>query len=64
MARLEPVTPPGVVFATEGFATLERLRCPDAARCTLVGRAPWAKGYGDGHGGLPMYRAERADAAG
>jgi hypothetical protein len=62
-ARLEPVTPAGSIFATEGFAALQRLRCPSAAVCTLVGKAPWAKRYGDDVGGLPTYRVERPDSA-
>lgn len=62
VARLEPVTPPRTVFASEGFATLQRLRCPEAARCRFAGRAPWAKDYGDRFGGLPMYRVERPSA--
>ena len=62
-ARLEPVTPAGSIFATEGFAALQRLRCPDAAVCTFVGKVPWAKRYGDDVGGLPTYRVERAPAS-
>ncbi len=57
-ARLEPVTPPGEIFASEGFAALQRLRCPSAARCVLVGHGAWAKGFGAGVGGLPMYRVD------
>jgi hypothetical protein len=60
VVRLEPVTPPGAVFATEGFAALARLRAPDDATLTLAGKAPWAKGYGEALGGLPLYRLERA----
>lgn len=58
-ARLEPATLEGEVFASEGFAALQRLRCPAAARCTLAGHGSWAKDHGADVGGLPMFRVDR-----
>lgn len=55
-ARIEPVTPPGAVFATEPFAAILALEAGDRFRCRYVGRIPLAKKYGD----YPMYRLTRA----
>lgn len=55
-ARIEPVTPPGAVFATEPFAAILALEAADRFRCRYVGRIPLAKKYGD----YPMYRLTRA----
>ncbi len=50
-ARIEPITPPGSIYATEAFAC-EAALSPDAAiACDYAGRVPLAKGYGT----LPLY---------
>jgi adenylate cyclase len=54
-ARIEPVTPPGAVFATEPFAAILALEAGEDFACRYVGRIPLAKGYGD----YPMYRLTR-----
>lgn len=56
-ARIEPVTPPGAVFATEPLAAILALEAPDRFTCRYVGRIPLAKKYGD----YPMYRLTRCD---
>ena len=56
-ARIEPVTPPGAVFATEPLAAILALEAPDRFVCRYVGKIPLAKKYGD----YPMYRLSRAD---
>jgi class 3 adenylate cyclase len=54
-ARIEPVTPPGVVYVTEAFAAaLEVSGEPDIG-CDYVGHLPAAKDYGR----LRMYRIWR-----
>jgi class 3 adenylate cyclase/tetratricopeptide (TPR) repeat protein len=50
-ARIEPVTPPGKVYASEAFAGLAALRHPGAFRFRYVGRIPLAKSFGE----FPMY---------
>ena len=50
-ARLEPITPPGQVYATEAFAALAAARGTRAFTCDYVGQTPMAKGYGT----LPAY---------
>ena len=54
-ARIEPVAPPGAVFATDGFAALLALDAPDGYVCEYVGRLPTAKGFGS----LPMHLVRR-----
>ena len=54
-ARIEPVTPPGAVFATEPLAAILALEAADLFTCRYVGRIPLAKKYGD----YPMYRLSR-----
>ncbi len=50
-ARIEPITPPGSIYATEAFAC-EAALSPDAAiACDYAGRVPLAKGFGT----LPLY---------
>jgi class 3 adenylate cyclase len=50
-ARLEPITPPGQVYASEAFAALAAAqRTPDFT-CDYVGQTPMAKAYGT----LPAY---------
>ncbi len=57
-ARIEPVTPPGRIFATEAFAC-EVALLPHGARlaCDYAGRIPTAKGFGS----LPLYALRRSD---
>ncbi len=58
-ARIEPVTPPGRIFATEAFAC-EIALLPRSAglACDYAGRIPTAKGFGS----LPLYALRRAGA--
>lgn len=54
-ARIEPVTPPGMVYVSEAFAaTLASSASTDFA-LEYVGRLPLAKGYGESR----IYRLER-----
>jgi class 3 adenylate cyclase/tetratricopeptide (TPR) repeat protein len=55
-ARIEPVTPPGQVYASEAFAALATAKHVDAFQCDYVGQTPMAKGYGT----LPVYHVRRA----
>lgn len=56
-ARIEPVTPPGRIFATEAFACEVALLPPGAGlACDYAGRIPTAKGFGS----LPLYALRRA----
>ncbi len=50
-ARMEPITPPGHVYASESFAALAAARGADSFLCDYVGQTPLAKGYGTS----PMY---------
>lgn len=50
-ARIEPITPPGQVYASEAFAALAAARRTDAFTCDYVGQTPMAKSYGT----LPTY---------
>jgi tetratricopeptide (TPR) repeat protein len=45
-ARIEPVTPPGRVYASEAFAALSRARSAEGYRCRYVGVKSLAKDYG------------------
>jgi adenylate cyclase len=51
-ARIEPVTPPGAVFATEPLAAILALEAGELFACRYVGRIALAKKYGE----YPMYR--------
>lgn len=55
-ARIEPITPPGTVYASEAFAA--SLAAEGGSDCLLeyVGRLDLAKGYGESR----IYRVERA----
>lgn len=56
-ARIEPVTPPGRIFATEAFACEVALLPPGAGlACDYAGRIPTAKSFGS----LPLYALRRA----
>lgn len=50
-ARIEPVTPPGQVYASEAFAALSAAKRTFDFTCDYVGQTPLAKGYGT----LPTY---------
>lgn len=50
-ARIEPITPPGQVYASEAFAALSAAKPKCDFTCDYVGQTPMAKGYGT----LPTY---------
>jgi class 3 adenylate cyclase len=54
-ARLEPITPPGQVYASEAFAALAAAQRTHNFTCDYVGQTPMAKGYGT----LPIYHVRR-----
>ena len=55
-ARIEPITPPGQVFASQAFAALAAARPFAEFACHYVGQTPLAKGYGT----YPTYHVHRA----
>jgi class 3 adenylate cyclase len=57
-ARIEPVTPPGQVYASGAFAALARAEHVRDFRCEYVGQTPLAKGYG----AFPTYHVRRRRA--
>lgn len=54
-ARIEPVTPPGQVYASQEFAALAAAECIGEFKCEYVGQTPLAKGYGT----FPTYHVRR-----
>ncbi len=46
-ARIEPVTPPGQVYVTEGLAAQLAIEAPDAFACEYVGEIQLAKRFGN-----------------
>jgi class 3 adenylate cyclase len=46
-ARVEPVTPPGQIYATDAFCALSELYAPGHFRFTYVGKTPLPKNYGE-----------------
>jgi len=54
-ARIEPVTPPGMVYASESFAATLVANGDDGFALEYVGRLPLAKGYGESR----IYRLAR-----
>jgi class 3 adenylate cyclase len=54
-ARIEPVTPPGMVYASEAFAATLSITARDQYALEYVGRVPLAKGYGESR----IYRLDR-----
>lgn len=58
-ARIEPITPPGQVYASEAFAALTAARGVTDFACDYVGQTPMAKGYGT----LPTYHVRRSSVA-
>jgi class 3 adenylate cyclase len=45
-ARIEPITPPGEVYASQAFAALARSEGVQSFSCAYVGQTPMAKHYG------------------
>jgi adenylate cyclase len=58
-ARIEPVTPPGIVYVTEPFAAALELDGRTEFGCDYVGHMAAAKDYGR----LRMYRLRRTQRA-
>jgi class 3 adenylate cyclase/tetratricopeptide (TPR) repeat protein len=50
-ARIEPITPPGQVYASQAFAALAAAEDARGLQCEYVGQLPLAKGFGT----FPMY---------
>lgn len=57
-ARLEPITPPGHVYASQAFAALVATEGARDVVCEYVGRTAWAKGYGT----YPTFHVRRSPA--
>lgn len=55
-ARIEPITPPGQVYASQAFAALACAQGIDEISCEYVGQTPLPKGYGT----YPTYHVRRA----
>ena len=55
-ARIEPITPPGEVYASEAFAADAAASRAPGFLCEYVGSVPMAKGYGV----FPTYHVSRA----
>jgi hypothetical protein len=54
-ARIEPITPPGHVYASSAFAAVAAARCIEGLRFSYIGRTQLAKQYG----ALPLYHVKR-----
>ena len=54
-ARIEPVTPPGMVYASEAFAATLAATGSDEFSLEYIGRMALAKGYGESR----IYRLDR-----
>jgi class 3 adenylate cyclase/tetratricopeptide (TPR) repeat protein len=59
-ARIEPITPPGLVYASESFAALAAAHGAKSFTCDYVGQTAMAKGYGS----FPTYHVRRAEHRG
>jgi class 3 adenylate cyclase len=55
-ARIEPITPPGQVYASQAFAALASAKAVKGFACNYVGVIPQAKKYGS----LPTYHVRRS----
>lgn len=55
-ARIEPVTPPGQVYASQAFAALAAAQGARGFACEYVGQVPLAKKYG----AFPLYHVRRS----
>ena len=58
-ARIEPITPPGQVYASSAFAAVAAAQGCDGLRFSYIGRTQLAKDYGV----LPLYHVKRTDYA-
>ncbi len=58
-ARMEPITPPGQVYASQPFAALAAAQFVAELSCDYVGQTPLAKGYGT----FPTYHVRRRKTA-
>jgi tetratricopeptide (TPR) repeat protein len=56
-ARIEPITPPGQVYASSAFAAVSAVRGNGGLRFNYIGRTQLAKHYGV----LPLYHVERTE---
>jgi hypothetical protein len=54
-ARIEPITPPGQVYASSAFAAVATARDVRGLRFSYIGRTQLAKDYGV----LPLYHVKR-----
>jgi class 3 adenylate cyclase len=54
-ARIEPITPPGQVYASGAFAAVAAARCTEGLRFSYIGRTQLAKQYG----ALALYHVKR-----
>ncbi len=54
-ARIEPITPPGQVYGSQGFAALAAVEQAHGFTCEYVKQAEWAKHYGT----FPTYLVRR-----
>jgi class 3 adenylate cyclase/tetratricopeptide (TPR) repeat protein len=54
-ARIEPITPPGRVYASQAFAAIAASENVQTFACDYVGQVPWAKHYGT----FPTYHVHR-----
>lgn len=54
-ARIEPITPPGRVYASQAFAAIAASEQVQGFACDYVGQMPWAKHYGT----FPTYHVHR-----
>jgi len=57
-ARIEPITPPGQVYASEAFAAMATAQRVTSFGFNSAGQTPMTKGYGT----FPMYPLGRAQA--
>ena len=58
-ARIEPITPPGKVYASQAFAAIASSEGHTTFSCDYVGQMPWAKHYGT----FPTYHVRRVHPA-
>jgi class 3 adenylate cyclase len=56
-ARIEPITPPGQVYASSAFAAVAAVRGIEGLRFSYIGRTQLAKHYG----ALPLYHVKRSE---
>jgi len=56
-ARIEPITPPGQVYASSAFAAVAAARGTEGLHFSYIGRTQLAKHYG----ALPLYHVKRSE---